>query len=318
MSTHLELAETLKFSNLLRNIFGATPFLIQTESRDPREMIRFTTFSTLTPLLVFVLCIVSLFLGGYLEYQVYLEQGNGTITTEVAGVGMSQGSLSMTIAQISVFTALIAYVMGYLVTIQRRQMWRKFLISVLQTTELLDRKYKQKFNCQKLRNLVKYAVSTLLVYHIAYLVVFHVFYLREIVFNTYLLIPIALLIESLASVMTAVDLINAMYMLQEFFSMFGRVPRELMDEEFLVDFTSTLDLIELVAQNHGYREFYSIGNDFLVLLTQLFYMFYGIVETDTPNVVMVLFGIASALPRFLKIWVYAIRGQRMTRNVRMK
>lgn len=315
MSSHLELAHTLKFSNLLRNIFGASPFLIQTDSNDPREMIHFTTFSTWTPLLVFISCIMSLFVGGYLELRSVSQSENGTTITEVAGVTMVQGSLTMTIAQISIITALIAYVMGYLVTIQRRDIWKKYMVSVLQTAELLDRKYNQKFDCRKLKNLVTYSVCTLLIYHIVYLVVFHIFYLSEVVFNTYFLIPIALFIESFASSMTAVDMINSVYMLQEIFDMFGQVPRELMDEEFLADFTSTLDLIELVAQNHGYREFYSIGNDFLLMLTQLFYVFYGIVETDTPNLVLVLFGFASAFPRFMKNLALAVRGQTMTTNV---
>lgn len=311
--SHIKLAEALRISNSLENVFGATPYEIKPYSGCPSEMICCTRASTWRPLIVFILCIIGLGLGGYLQITVNLEKGNVTTVTEVAGVDIETGSVTFIIAEITIFTTLIAYAMAIIVTLNRRQTWRNFMVSVLEKTKVLDTKYKTQFDTRKTRRIITFVLLTLATYHIVYISVFQSYYING--GETYYLVPVTFMIEMCTASMTAVDIITALSLLDELIIMFGTVPTKLIDEQYFVEFTTTLDLIEVVAQNHGYREFYSIGNEFIVMLAQIFYMFYGIAKTDGLNLTLIIFGFASVIPKFLKLRRLAEVGKKLTESV---
>lgn len=133
--------------------------------------------------------------------------------------------------------------------------------------------------------------------------------------DTFYLLPVAVMIESVTSLLSAVDLICPMIILDNCFKMFGRVRRESMDEEYLAEFTSALDVFEMIGQNHGFREIFNIGNEFISILSQLFYMFYSVVQDG--DLFVVLISVVGILPRAFKLFYISLCGSRVTQSVRM-
>lgn len=308
-----ELAKVLQFSNGIRNFFGSTPFYIYLDSKEPQTMIRITQLSIITPILVFFFSLLGLVLGAYIQVGVNLELRNSTTTSEIIGMEVAQGSVSMVIVQMTIVTTLIAYIMSNTVTLRKRENWRLFMISVLEITRKLDEKYNQKFNTFRTARLLRVVLSTLLTYHLIFIILFEVFYISGS--ESYYLIPLTFFIESVTASMTAFDLINAMYLLDHIYTLFGQVNVQLMDEEFLDDFTSSLSLIELVSHNQGYRELYSIANEFIMILSQSFYAFYGLVQTTAVGNSAFLMGMGSVVPRLMKLGTLAYRGEQVPKSV---
>lgn len=303
--SHVNLAKVLQFSVFLRNVFGASQFLIYVDSDQPKEMVRFTKLSLLTPIVVFISNLVALAVG-----VLFLQQIN--TQSELPGMDMPMGSLTMIILQMSSLSALVAYFVTNYLTLVDREEYRNCQVSILELCKVLDRKYQQPYNTKGLAKRINFTLVVLPLYYAIYIFLFEGLFYNAL--DSYYLIPLAFMVQSLSASMTTVDLVSPMHILSDFCTMFAQVPVELMDEEFFSDFTAALDLFETITQNHGHREFFSIGNEFIVMISQSFYACFTLAQ-GSVNPATFYMALGGVLPRFLKIFYMARRGSILTESV---
>lgn len=306
--SHIKLSKALRIPNLLCNVFGTSPYHMNPNC--PSDMVVCTTLSILTPLFVFFSCITAFSFGISLQNEVL--DNNGTVITHTSGIDTREGSVYMIIIQFTVITAIVTYIMTNVITFLKRQGFVHCMVSLLKLCQVLDSKYGQKYNFQELSTRVWTILITLIVYYFFYVFVYGAFMLNSM--DTFYLLPVAVMIESITSLLSAVDLICPMIILDNCFKMFGRVRRESMDEEYLAEFTSALDVFEMIGQNHGFREIFNIGNEFISILSQLFYMFYSVVQDG--DLFVVLISVVGILPRAFKLFYISLCGSRVTQSVR--
>lgn len=244
----MELARVLRLSNLIRNIFGASPFLFDIDALKPKDIVRVSFWSTWPPIVIFVVTIASLFCGSFLQYRTNKLQGDANIVSDHGGLGvdMTEGSITMIIMQMTILSTLYAYIMAIVVTRLKRKNWCTFMVNVLEIVDKLDTRYQQKFDSISVRNRLWMVLSTLLIYHFLFFFVFQTFIVPGM--DSYYLIPISYTVESITASMTAIDVLNTMIILGNLFEMFENIPGDRMDEEFFADFSSVMDLIEAVGQ----------------------------------------------------------------------
>lgn len=244
----VELAKVLRFSNLVRNVFGASPFFFDTEALKAKDIVRVTFLSTWPPLFLFVFCLIGLVLGSYLQYLSNISHGNpsAVVDNDVMGVQFVEGSITMIIMQMTILSTLYTYIMAIIVTRLKRKNWCRFMVSILELVDKLDTRYQQKFDSIAVRNRLTIVMSTLLLYHFLFFIIFQWFIVPGM--DSYYLIPICYTIESITASMTAVDILNSMIILGNIFNMLGEIPVNRKDEEFFGDYASAMDLIEAVGQ----------------------------------------------------------------------
>lgn len=312
--SHVNLAKVLCVSNLVRNIFGTSPFAINLKSTNPKQMVQSTLLSTWAPVITFTLCSCLLYLG--IGYQ-WTTVKNSSNVSKVSGIDIADGSLSMIIMQLTILSAMVTYIVTNVITVVRRKEFRQCMVSMLELCEVLDRKYDQKYDTRNLSMGLWFLLLVLPIYYLIYIFVFEAFLFRAV--ESHYLIPVAYTVESITASMDAFDLICPIMILENYFTMFGQVPRPLMDEEYMTDFTSALDMFEMIGQNHGHREIFNIGNEVIAVIAQLFYTFYAIIPDDevahVSDVTLLYMAFGGVLPRLLKLFYIAFRGSRATKSV---
>lgn len=297
---HVNLARVLKFSNLLRNVFGASSFSINPSAATPGEMVTFTEFSIAAPIISFILCLIVLGFGFYIQHGVNQSR------TEIPGIDMELGSLSMIVMQLTILSALLNYAAANYLTLTRRTAFRGCLVSLLEICQTLDEKYKTRYNPKELTLGINFALFAMPIYYFTYIFVFEGFTFNAL--DSYYLIPLAFMIQNMSASMTAIDFICPVHSLGDFIHLLGEVPANLKDGEFFATFTRTLDLFAVISQNHGNREFSSIANESFAMLTQFFYICYGISKSGEVNAASLYMALGGVVPRALKVMYIAQRG----------
>lgn len=301
--SHIKLAKVLRRTNLLQNVFGASPYLINVDSKEPEQMVLVTKFSKWAPVLLFVACVTILTIGSFIQYTVDVD----SLQSGIPGIEFSEGSVSLIIMQMTIFSTFLNYVFSNLLTVLRRQNFRNCLVSILTLVREFEQTYHKPYDPRGLAVGHWFALIFLPTYFLLYF-----FYFDAFIFNaseSYYLVPLGFMIENITSAMTAVDICAPIHILGDFFDMFAKVPQCQMDEQFFTHFTTTINLFETIGQNHGYRECFSIGNEFFVVLSQTFYTLYGMSQTKGPiNPRIIYMAIGGILPRAGKVIYVALRG----------
>lgn len=306
--SHVHLAKVLRFSNILRNVFGASPFVIHPEESSPKDMVVFTRFSKWAPAVTFATCIISFAMG------VFVQLGSKKSGAELPGIDMQIGSLAMIIMELTVLSALIAYLTGNYITYSQRDEFRNSLVVVFELMEVIERKYKQKNDPKELTLGVGITLIVLPVYYFAYL-----FFFKAFIYNaseSLYLIPFAFMIQSISASMAAFDIASLMHCLGDIFIAFEKVSNHLIDGEFFTRFASAVDLFQVIGKNHGHRELFNVANEFIVILSQTFLTCYSLSQSvDKVQASILYMAVGGVLPRLIKVFYIAHRGSITTQHV---
>lgn len=311
----MSLQESLKFTHRIRFWLAVSPFQFNFKTGkvlpDSSSISAWTIISLVTTL-------GSVFYGTYLMYLANMNQSTKEMTEiEKNLFGTDSNSVSVTaiIIQMNMISNLFTYVAIVLSSYNQRKHLAKYLQTILHLYQVLEKDFHLPTNQRRFIFFSNLYTGLILFYNFAFLLIFNIVFGNAK--DSYFLVPFSFVIQSLTFSASLFDFLVAIALLTGVFELLSKATdSEKASKYYLQLYSQSLDLVEVVSQNHGSRELYNCANEFLALVTQTVFVFYLFADPKGNLFYKICFGLVCVPPQITKIFTLSYVGSRLTNAVR--
>lgn len=253
--------------------------------------------------------------GSFVQYDGYLRTNQIPIfNKDVFGVDV--GPLTLGVMYLNIFSSTLTYFLTLTVTYTRRKELQKAASEVIEIMDILmGPDYKAHWDSSSLARSVNLIIMTILSYNLIFILGFYLFTNLS---GPMVVIPIAYFFQLVACSLSTFDFCLYLFLLNKIFVLFQRIPNRNCHRKLFEYFHRSLDILETMSNGYGLREYFNIANEFVLVLTQIFVIYYVISTSTSSTSDIIIFGIINTLPRMIKVLGLAYIGERISVLVRFE